>query len=514
VAPDTTKVDGSRLGWGAEVTLLALAVALVLTDSRFTFIDDEASIVSAAAQPAARILGFYLHGYGMHMHPPLFDLLLHGWLRLTGERLWALRLPSIFFYVLGLWILAQVCVRLAGGRAGRMLIWIGVLWPYGFHYGRLAAWYSLCFLLVGLVTLCYLRVLESRRPLDWVLFFLAGLALVWANYFGWAVWACLGFDLFRRRRQDPGLRLRPWFLATALLAAAYLPVARGLASSLGTVAGAATHSWVSRGLYAGYALYVVGVSESMAPWFWRLGVPAAAAVASCLLTLSVVSQPGRRFFAYFCALFGVMALLSILTTKRLMLIAPWLLLPAATLLASREPSSRLARRVLAGALLVIAAIGWLGILTRSRYAAPRFLEPWSAVAHEAALELRQGNIVIGNSANPSFLFYLGHAVAAENRSQALLLQPQLYPGVYDASEWLAAGRPVRPGVLLVKGVPMYGRKDPVWAAERWLDSHCGLVNDRKYLPDPGYALKQRFFPQLGELPWRVEVRRYACSPAS
>jgi hypothetical protein len=49
------------------------------------------------------------------------------------------------------------------------------------------------------------------------------------------------------------------------------------------------------------------------------------------------------------------------------------------------------------------------------------------------------------------------------------------------------------------------------SAEQWLDAQCRLAGDSRALRDPGYPLKRRFFPQLGELPWRVEIRRYACA---
>jgi hypothetical protein len=47
-------------------------------------------------------------------------------------------------------------------------------------------------------------------------------------------------------------------------------------------------------------------------------------------------------------------------------------------------------------------------------------------------------------------------------------------------------------------------------AERWLNQNCRLHDTRSLLPNPGYEWKRRFFPEAGQLPWRVEIRRYNC----
>lgn len=515
------KAAQEGLGTWSLVALVGLGVALVLTNSHFTFIDDETTIIYGAAQPAARILGDFLRGTGMHEHPPLYDLLLHGWMLLAGERLWALRLPSIAFYLAGIWTLALAATRLAGARSGRALVWIAALWPYGFLYGRLAAWYSLCFLLVALVTLAYLRLLDSRSLGNWIFLTAGSLALVWANYFGWALLACLGADYLLRRRRDSRLPLRPWFFIAALLALSYLPLARAFWHELLAHPTEGGNHVVARLLYGIYGLYTLVVSESMAPWFWWLGVPAALATALLLLALGATRQPGRRFFGYFCALFALMLLLAILTTRRLLLIAPWLLLPAATLISpgpiaslasSPQCGSSRGRTLLVAGLAVAFAIGWFGILFPRHYAAPRFIEPWPQTARQAAVALSRGAVVIGN--NPSFFFYLGYAISSLGHHRLRPLHVFPYPGVYTSFSWIAAGHPMRSTVLLVKGVPVFGPRDPTALAERWLDAHCRLKSDMRLLRDPGYRLKHRFFPQFGELPWRVETRRYACTSAS
>jgi hypothetical protein len=73
-----------------------------------------------------------------------------------------------------------------------------LLWPHGFHFGCLAGWYSFTFLLVALLTLAHLRHVEHPSPRNWMPVVLCALALVYTNYYGWAVLCCLGLDLLLR----------------------------------------------------------------------------------------------------------------------------------------------------------------------------------------------------------------------------------------------------------------------------------------------------------------------------
>ena len=219
--------------------LTALALVLLVTNSRITFIDDEVTIISAAVAPLHQTLEAFRSGAGLHEHPPLYDILLHFWLYLTGGSFVALRIPSIAFYLLGLWLLSRAAEELGSRPSARALLWLGALWPFGFHFGRLAAWYSFCFLIVAALTLAYLRLLRSPSPARWMLAMLCAAALVYTNYFGWAILACLAFDYVWSRREG---RAR----ATWLMIACGFLLALAYAAALARVPRRTAH---------GYALY-------------------------------------------------------------------------------------------------------------------------------------------------------------------------------------------------------------------------------------------------------------------
>jgi uncharacterized membrane protein len=174
------------------IVLVASGAILMASNPWFTPVDDEIAIIDVAARPAFSMIKLFLSGGGQHEHPPLSDLILHGWLRLTNGNIHLLRFPSVVFYLLGAWFLVQAARRMAGDRARNYTLILLLLWPYGFHLGRLAGWYSFTFLLVSLLTLGYLKYIQHPSPRTWMLVALCALALVYTNYFGWAVLGCLG----------------------------------------------------------------------------------------------------------------------------------------------------------------------------------------------------------------------------------------------------------------------------------------------------------------------------------
>ena len=105
-----------------------------------------------------------------------------------------------------------------------------------------------------------------------------------------------------------------------------------------------------------------------------------------------------------------MTVLGIISTKRLVPVAAWLLLPVAVVLGAL-PRGR-ERTTLIAALGIVGCIGWFGIFSRQYYSAPRFIEPWAQVAAEAAAaaHARTGALIVGNNLVVVFLFYLTYAL--------------------------------------------------------------------------------------------------------
>lgn len=171
----------SWVGRVALVGVVTLGVGLrFITRSNLWL--DEALSVNIATLPVGDLFEALRHDG----HPPLYYLLLRGWMKLVGEGDTAVRALSGVFGVAAL-PLAWVAGRRRAGLAGaRWALVIVALSPYAIRYATEARMYSLIILLV---LAGYLLVEDAlRRPTGWRL---AGIALIsglllLSHY--WAFW--------------------------------------------------------------------------------------------------------------------------------------------------------------------------------------------------------------------------------------------------------------------------------------------------------------------------------------
>ena len=502
-------------GLSEALPLVLLGMAMLYTDRLFTFGDDEATTVSAAAQPLRTFLQRFFAGVGQQTRPPLYDVWLHLWLRISHGIFPLLRAPSMVFFLLGLWMLSRAARILGGESSATALLWTAVLWPYGFLYGRLAGWYAFTFLLISALTWTYLRYQSAPTRRRWAVVCLLAVALIYSNYAGWALLALLGVDDWLRNRTQRRATIVRLLATTALLLVVFAPLWFHFAADVRNAV-ELPHNWKSAGLTAGYNLYALVVSESVAPWFWRFSVPATIAVGAALLAVFFFVREGtRRFYIFAALLFAGMDILGFLQTRFLLLLAPWFLLPVAVALGTIK--LRYARIALALSLAVAAAVGWYGMYTRRFFIAERFVEPWAQISAEAAKAVQDGGLVIGN--NPSFFFYLTYDLHAPQTSSQWRFSGSLpkavhHPSVWSASGWLAEGRPIRPYMLWIWGISSEGGSSAIMDdASQFLDSRCGERVVRHLVHDAGNEWKKRFLPGY-DIPWRIETRQYACDIAA
>jgi hypothetical protein len=234
---------------------------------------------------------------------------------------------------------------------------------------------------------------------------------------------------------------------------------------------------ISNLMLGSFDFYSLFVSESVAPWFWYLSIPAGVAIAVVL-----ASVWRQTFFRYFAVAFAGLVLAGGTDNKRLLFLTGWLILGIA--------AAPLSRRLVIS-LVVIAVLGWTGILTRRWYSAPHFIEPWTEVAERATAALGRGDVVVSNS--PTFLFTLH----------------KTNPNIYDIRRWGLFPPPRPVTVLFVEGVNQSMNEWTARVAGR-LRSECALVESSRLAPDSGSELKQKFFPQFREPPFRILIDRYRC----
>ena len=509
-----TNRSTSQDKWITVLALLCLALVMTVTNRWFTFMDDEIAILQEATNPVQQTIHAFASGVGQHRHPPLYDLALAVWMRITGSRIALLRIPATVFYLLGLWFVIQAADLIGGRSAARAALWIGLAFPYGFHFGRIAGWYSLSFCTLAMITWAYLRIL--KRP-DWrgcLLLILACELGLYTNYFLLALVGLLAFDYWLANRKATTAHLVAAGGIFVVILLGFYPIVRAFLLRLYASAGVMhpAYSLLATLFFGGYNVYTLFVSESVAPWFWYFSVPTIVAIAFCsYCVLRYAPDEARRIFIGFVIAALAMTAVNLINTKVALFLAPWLLIPVAVMLASLpRPALRSSAIVALG---VIGVIGWFGILSRQYYAAPRLIEPWQPVAERVAAQANSGAVVIGN--NPSFFFYLTSALRSSGAAGTTSFEGT-YPvylkraDLFDTNQWLEAGKVHAPTTLLVKGAADESFWGSTAAVQLVLDETCHLQSVDRELPDTGYDLKKRWFASAEQPAWRIEVRTYQC----
>lgn len=143
---------------------------------------DEALSVEIARLPLADIPD----ALRMDGHPPLYYVVLHGWMNLFGEGDVAVRALSGCFAVLAIPVVAAAARRRVGPTGWWTTLALGAMTPWWFRYGTETRMYSLVGLLVGLGWLAADDLMRRRSPLRWIALAAVTGALVLSHY--WALY--------------------------------------------------------------------------------------------------------------------------------------------------------------------------------------------------------------------------------------------------------------------------------------------------------------------------------------
>ncbi|MBM9468008.1 glycosyltransferase family 39 protein [Nakamurella leprariae] len=200
--------DGGRHGRGARargalVVAVVLVVALgvaVRTFSRSALWLDETLSVNIARLPLPELFD----ALRQDGSPPLYYLLLHGWMAVFGTTDGSVRLLSSLFSVASLPVAYHVGRRFAGPRCGWAALVLVAVNPFLVRYATETRMYALVALLTLLFAWAALRVAHSPTAGRWVLVSLLGGIMLLTNYWTAFTLAAAGLwvvaEAIRRRR--------------------------------------------------------------------------------------------------------------------------------------------------------------------------------------------------------------------------------------------------------------------------------------------------------------------------
>ena len=295
--------------------LLAFALRLYEIDAQSFWYDE--GVTAQVAQLDVRELASWTAD---DIQPPLYYLLVGGWLRVNPFGEGILRWPSAAFGTLLIPLLWALGRRLWNDKAGPLAALVGATSPLMVYYGQEARMYALLVTLVALAALVLIRLLDRGTEKRWgllVAYALVGLAAMYTHYFAgfafvalalyWGhVWWRTGHDL---------RRLGEFAIVNGIILLGYLPWLPAMLNRF-----AVDSSYWSGSLKLGEATldvvmnFTVGATEVMLEGDALLWLPLFALAA--LLWLIAIAFGGHR---------GVQ--------RPLTLILLWLLIPIILILA-------------------------------------------------------------------------------------------------------------------------------------------------------------------------------------
>lgn len=224
--------------------LVVLAIVAVTVVLRFVTTSplwlDEALSVNIASLPVADLLD----ALRQDGHPPLYYLLLHGWMDLFGDGDGAVRALSGVVAVATLplaWIAGR---RRAGVAGGLCVLLVTAVAPYSLRYATEARMYALASFLTLAAWLLSDDLRAGPNRLRWsMLAACAGALLLthyWALYAGLAAVVVLGWRWHRSGARDEAVRIGSALAAGAVLFVPWLPSFVFQATNTGTPWGTAT----------------------------------------------------------------------------------------------------------------------------------------------------------------------------------------------------------------------------------------------------------------------------------
>ncbi len=206
---------------GGLIALLATSLLLRLEGMAASLWLDEGISVGIASQPAGDIPRLLVQDGS----PPLYYLVLHGWMNLFGDGPVALRSLSLLAALAMVPVAYWAGRSLFGSRAGWMAAALAATSPYLGLFGREARMYTLLALLALVCVAAFLHAFAFGRR-RWIPAFVVSQALIlythnWGLYLAAA--AALAATICALRRPDTRRALIDVALAFAAVALLYVP---------------------------------------------------------------------------------------------------------------------------------------------------------------------------------------------------------------------------------------------------------------------------------------------------
>lgn len=179
------------------ILVIAIILRLVRLDQSLWL--DEAINVNVAKALSLKdlVLNYSLSDF----HPPLFHVVLKGWILMFGSSEMVVRLPSVIFGAATVFITYLTGKKLLGNKSGLVAATLLATSPLHIYYSQETRMYMLASLLTSLSVYFFISILERDTFLRWFGFIISTGLMLYSDYLPYLIIPAYGLYLaiFRKR---------------------------------------------------------------------------------------------------------------------------------------------------------------------------------------------------------------------------------------------------------------------------------------------------------------------------
>jgi len=137
------------------------------------------------------------------IHPPLYYILLRGWIFILGDSVFSCRLLSVCFSILILPFLYFIGKELKNTKFGLILLFLYSISPFSIYYANEIRSYSLLHFLFTVNLFIAIKILKTpNMTKNYLYFIIFGIILIYTHYMGILYLGILCFALFILNRKE------------------------------------------------------------------------------------------------------------------------------------------------------------------------------------------------------------------------------------------------------------------------------------------------------------------------
>lgn len=182
------------------ILVLILAFLLRLYNiNQSLWLDEAINVVAARDYGFKKLITEYALG---DYHPPIYHLFLKFWISIFGDSEIAVRMPSVIFGVMTVYVSYLIGKKLVNKNFGLLSAIFVSLGPYNIYFSQEARMYCLEGLLGSLAVYFFIKILKKEAVKSWAGFIVAISLAFYTDYFGFFLpFIFLGYSIIYRKRK-------------------------------------------------------------------------------------------------------------------------------------------------------------------------------------------------------------------------------------------------------------------------------------------------------------------------